>query len=94
MSVVDDLRKLIQDLVTPEVRAIAAELKMHREETNRRLDELTRRLDKSVDDLRGDIRTQVQSVVVQITGYLRIEQRLSAVEDRQQHKELPEQGQQ
>jgi hypothetical protein len=45
MSVVDDLRKLLQDLVTPEMRALAAEVKGLTEKVNDLRLEMNRRFD-------------------------------------------------
>ena len=89
MSVVDDLRKLLQDLVTPELRAQAVRL----ENVEKRIDGL----DKALAELRGEMRAQwdatraeVRSGVSQIAEHLRIDQRLAVLEaDRQQRKELP-----
>lgn len=84
MSVVDDLRKLLQDLVTPDLRALAVRVE---------------HIEKSLAELRGEMRAQadatrdeVRAGVARIGEILRIEQRLSAVED-EQRKKLPERGQ-
>src|SRR5271163_984908 len=45
MGVVDDVRKLLQDLVTPEMRSLATEMKAFREDMNHRFDEVNRRFD-------------------------------------------------
>lgn len=63
MSVVDDIRKLLQDLVTPEMRALANEVKNQgqkiddlRAEMNRRFDyiESSFRLDERVSLLEAE----------------------------------------
>ena len=65
MGVVEDVRKLLQDLVTPEMRALAAEVKANNEkiadlraEMNRRFDYLERsfRLDERISAVEDQIR--------------------------------------
>ena len=93
MSVVDDLRKLLQDLVTPELRAQAVKL----DQIEKRMDGLDKRLTESIAELRGEMRAQwdatraeVRSGVAQIAEHLRIDKRLAALEEDRQRKELPE----
>lgn len=45
MGVVGDVPKLLHDLVTPEMRALGAEVKALREDMNRRFEEVNRRFD-------------------------------------------------
>jgi hypothetical protein len=45
MGVVEDVRKLLQDLVTPEMRALAERVDGLREETKRGFEEVNRRFD-------------------------------------------------
>lgn len=92
MSVVDDLRKLLQDLVTPDLRALGVRV----EHVEKRLENL----EHSIAEMRTEMRSEIRQGISQITDLLRLNQhltsmedRLSAVEDRQR-KELPERGQQ
>lgn len=86
MSVVADIRKLLQDLVTPDLQALKTELKMHHEETNRRFDELSRAIAES----RGEMRAEVRGVGERIIERLQMEQRLAALEEERNRKQLPE----
>jgi len=56
MGVVEDIRKLLQDLVTPEMRALAVkvdavhkEVDILREDMNRRFEELSREMSRRFD---------------------------------------------
>lgn len=93
MSVVDDLGKLLQDLVTPELRAQAVKL----DHIEKRMDGLDKRLTESIAELRGEMRAQwdatraeVRSGVAQIAEHLRIDKRLAALEQDRERKLLPE----
>jgi len=43
MALIDDIRKLLEEIVIPEIRAIGAKLDAIREEMNRRFEELDQR---------------------------------------------------
>ena len=84
MGVVDDLRKLLQDLVTPDLHAQAVELRALREETNRRFDEtnrdMTRRFEetnRAIAESRGEAKAGVDYVVSQF----QLHQRVSRLEE-------------
>jgi predicted RNase H-like nuclease (RuvC/YqgF family) len=90
MSVVDDVPKLLQDLVAPELRALAV-----------RMDNLDRRIDsveKQIAELRGELRAQTDSLraemrtgVEYIVSQLRVDQRLGRLEEESQRKkQLPD----
>lgn len=90
MSVVDDVRKLLQDLVAPELRALGV-----------RMDNIERRIDsveKQIAELRGELRAQVDSLRAEIRGgvehviaQLNLDQRLGKLEEEnQRRKQLPD----
>ncbi|MGA7684241.1 MAG: hypothetical protein WCC32_11480 [Terriglobales bacterium] len=53
MGVVEDVRKQLQDLVTPEMRSLSTEMKAFREDMNHRFDEVNRRFDYIERSFRG-----------------------------------------
>jgi hypothetical protein len=63
MGVVEDVRKLLQDLVTPEMHALAAEVKANNEKITDLRPEMNRRFDY-------------------IERSFRLDERISAVEDK------------
>lgn len=68
MSVVDDVRKLLQDLVAAELRALAV-----------RMDNLDRRIDsveKQIAEMRGELRAEIKNGVQYIVSQLQLDQRL------------------
>jgi hypothetical protein len=90
MSVVDDLRKLLQDMIAPELRALSV-----------KIDHLDRRVDsieKQIAELRGEMRAQTDSLraemrtgVEYLATHLRLDQRLGRLEEENQRKkDLPE----
>ena len=93
MGAVDDVRKLLQDLVTPEMRALATELKNQNEKfENLRIELGTVR--KEIGDLRADVRGQVASLPTEVNrrfdyieSSFRLDERVSLLEaDRKRPK--------
>jgi hypothetical protein len=98
MSVVDDLRKLLQDLVTPDVRALTVKVE-HVEAGLHNLAGKVEKLDQALADMRGEMRAQaetlisqvraeVRSGVAQIAEKMRLDQRIAALEEERSRKEL------
>ena len=83
MSVVDDVRKLLEDLVAPELRALAV-----------KMDNLERRIDsveKQIAEMRGELRAEIKNGVQYIVSQLQLDQRLGKLEEEnQRRKQLPE----
>ncbi len=100
MGVVEDVRKVLQDLVTPEMRALAAELKAMREETSRRFDDLRVEMDRRFQDTRTDIaelrgemraqaeasRNETKAAVSYIVSQLHMDERLGRLEQENQRR--------
>jgi hypothetical protein len=59
MGVVDDIRKLLQDLVTPEMRALANEIKNQGEKIDNLRAEMNRRFDYIESSFRLDERVSL-----------------------------------
>jgi tetrahydromethanopterin S-methyltransferase subunit G len=77
MSVIEDSRKLLQDFIAPELRAISARLdalERRFDLVDRRIDEVDRRAEKRHDELMSAIR--------QVIDLNSIQQRLARLESR------------
>jgi hypothetical protein len=90
MSVVDDAPKLLQDLVAPELRALAVRmdnLDGRIDSVEKQIAELGGELRARTDSLRAEMRTGVEYIVSQ----LRVDQRLGRLEEESQRKkQLPD----
>lgn len=76
MIVVDDLRKLLQEMVAPEIRAVSVK---------------TDNLQEKIVDLRGELRAEVKNGVQYVVSQLQLDQRLGKLEEEnQRRKQLPE----
>lgn len=75
--------KLLQDLVAPELRALAV-----------KMDNLERRIDsveKQIAEMRGELRAEIKNGVQYIVSQLQLDQRLGKLEEEnQRRKQLPE----
>lgn len=82
MGAGDALRKLPQDLVTPDVRALAVEIKAMRE----RVDALEKYLSKSIANLKGETKAGFEY----IDSQLRPHERVARLEEERDPKRLPD----
>lgn len=82
MGAGDALRKLPQDLVTPDVRALAVEIKAMRE----RVDALEKYLSESIANLKGETKAGFEHIVSQ----LRPHERVAHLEEERDPKRLPD----
>jgi tetrahydromethanopterin S-methyltransferase subunit G len=71
MSVIEDSRKVLQDFIAPELRAISARL----DALEKKTDDNERRAEKRHDDVMGAIR--------QVIDYNSIQQRLARLESKE-----------
>jgi hypothetical protein len=74
MGVVEDVRKVLQNLVTPEMRALAVETKSLREDMGRRFEELRADMDHRFEE--------VNRRFDYLERTFRLDERIPAVEDR------------
>ena len=105
MSVVDDVRKLLQDMVTPDLRALSVKV----ESLDKNIDAVEKSLDKKIDAVErhltdkidatekrllesiGNVRGETKAGVEYIVSQLRLDQRLTALEEDKQRKQLGDQ---
>ena len=71
MSVVEDSRKVLQDFIAPELRAVSARL----DALEKKLDESERRAEKRHDDVMASIR--------QVIDWSSVQQRLARLESKE-----------
>lgn len=76
MSVVEDVRKVLQDFLAPDLRAINVRL----DSLEKKVDENERRAEKRHDDVMAGLR--------QILDYTTVLQRLAKLEAQQQHGQV------
>jgi len=82
MSVVEDLRKLLQDLVTPEMRALSAEVKGMKENT----ETLRRDVSDKIDTLRAEMNRRFDYIETSF----RLDERVTTLEEerrKERHKQ-------
>jgi len=101
MGVVEDVPELLRDLVTPEMRALAVEVKALHEkitETNQRVADLRAEVREAIADLKGDLKAEVRSQaeglraevkngVNYIESTFRLDERLSYLEAERRERE-------
>jgi hypothetical protein len=76
MGAIEDVRKVIQDLVAPDLKAIQAQIKGVEETSKLRDDALSEKIDRKFDLLMAKIEANHQSVIYS----LNIEKRVEAIE--------------
>jgi hypothetical protein len=93
MSVIGDLRELLQDMVTPDLKALRVTV----DNIENKVDGLEKRLSDSIAELRGEARAHrdatrndIRAGVAEITEKIRIDNRLTALEEDRDKKRPPE----
>jgi hypothetical protein len=79
MSVVEDLRKLLEDLVTPDLKELRASLKANDESSKLRDDALSAKIDNKFELLSALIVANHATVM----NALNLEKRIAAIEQKQ-----------
>ena len=90
MGAVDDVRKLLQDLVTPEMRALSEQVK----NLDNRIDHLDKNLNHRIDGLDKNLNDKMEGLRVEMTrrfdymeSTFRLDERVSLLEaDRRKEK--------
>ncbi len=87
MGVIEDVRKVIQDLVTPDLKALAARIDSHEESTQLKIDNVLARiagLKELMDAQFNALSAKIDANHVTVIHSLNIDKRLEALErDRQ-----------